>query len=55
MIEPQDVHIRALIISVLWETLRGQLTEFGLMTPQGVWRIPKLQALATTLPGFVRK
>lgn len=31
---------------MLVNSLRGQLAEFGLIAPQGIWRIPELQALA---------
>lgn len=32
--------------TALINSLRGQLAEFGLIAPQGVWRIPQLHALA---------
>jgi len=32
--------------TMLVNSLRGQLAEFGLVAPQGIWRIPELQALA---------
>ena len=32
--------------TMLVNSLRGQLAEFGLIAPQGVWRIPELHALA---------
>lgn len=49
------VHQRTMLVN----SLRGQLAEFGLIAPQGVWRIPELHALAqdasrTELPGAVR-
>jgi transposase len=31
---------------MLVNSLRGQLAEFGLIAPQGIWRIPELHALA---------
>jgi transposase len=45
--------------TMLVNSLRGQLAEFGLIAPQGVWRIPELHALAqdasrTELPDAVR-
>lgn len=45
--------------TMLINSLRGQLAEFGLIAPQGVWRIPELHALAqdasrTELPDAVR-
>ncbi len=38
--------------TMLLNSLRGQLAEFGLIAPKGVWRIPELEALAqgTELP-----
>ena len=32
--------------TMLVNSLRGQLAEFGLIAPQGIWRIPELHALA---------
>ena len=32
--------------TMLVNSLRGQLAEFGLVAPKGVWRIPELEALA---------
>jgi transposase len=32
--------------TMLVNSLRGQLAKFGLIAPQGIWRIPELQALA---------
>jgi transposase len=32
--------------TMLVNSLRGQLAEFGLVAPKGVWRLPELQALA---------
>jgi transposase len=31
---------------MLVNSLRGQLSEFGLIAPKGDWRVPKLEALA---------
>lgn len=39
--------------TMLVNSLRGQLAEFGLIAPQGVWRIPELQALAQEAPNSV--
>lgn len=45
--------------TALINSLRGQLAEFGLVAPQGIWRIPELHALAqdasrTELPDAAR-
>lgn len=32
--------------TMLVNSLRGQLAEFGLISPKGVWRVPELEALA---------
>jgi transposase len=45
--------------TALINSLRGQLAEFGLIAPQGVWRVPQLHALAqgatsSVLPDAVR-
>ncbi|MDP4360413.1 transposase, partial [Escherichia coli] len=32
--------------TMLVNSLRGQLAEFGLIAPKGVWRVPELEALA---------
>ena len=32
--------------TMLVNSMRGQLAEFGLIAPQGVWRIPEFHALA---------
>ncbi|OIQ66510.1 transposase IS116/IS110/IS902 family protein [mine drainage metagenome] len=45
--------------TALINSLRGQLAEFGLIAPKGVWSIPELHALAqgatsAVLPGAVR-
>lgn len=39
--------------TMLVNSLRGQLAEFGLVAPQGVWRLPQLQALAEDASGSV--
>lgn len=39
--------------TMLVNSLRGQLAEFGLIAPQGVWRIPELHALAQDADGSV--
>jgi transposase len=39
--------------TMLVNSMRGQLAEFGLIAPQGVWRIPELHALAQETPDSV--
>lgn len=39
--------------TMLVNSLRGQLAEFGLVAPQGVWRLAQLQALAEDASGTV--
>jgi transposase len=39
--------------TMLVNSLRGQLAEFGLIAPQGIWRLPELRALAQDTPNSV--
>lgn len=41
---PRDLFVRQR--TMLVNSQRGQLAEFGLIAPKGVWRVPKLEALA---------
>lgn len=61
-IGPDVARTRELLVrqrTALINSLSGQLAEFGLIAPQGVWRIPQLHALAqsatsSVLPDAVR-
>jgi transposase len=37
--------------TMLVNSLRGHLAEFGLVVPQGIWRLPELRALASRASG----